>query len=231
MKVSAVIVTRGDVDLSEILESLPNEWERIVWDNGFHGYPHADVYKDGDDWRPDGPPGKVTDLSVYGRYAAIEYAKGDLIYAQDDDCIVSDPQAIVDTWLESGKYPFDGRDSPWGADPRDYVDHVVCNMPANFRHAFYQEHALVGFGAVFHRDVPARAFGHFDSHYPPMTNQTAFFYRTCDIVFTALTPRVLVDVDYQDMPWATAENRMWKQSYHREERAKMLELVLKVRDG
>ena len=57
-----------------------------------------------------------------------------------------------------------------------------------------------------------------------------FFHRTCDIVFTGLTPYTMVDVDYQDMPWATADNRMWKQSYHREERARMLELVLKVRD-
>ena len=38
------------------------------------------------------------DLSVYGRYAAIEDARGDLIYVQDDDVIVSDPQAIVDAW-------------------------------------------------------------------------------------------------------------------------------------
>jgi hypothetical protein len=58
-----------------------------------------------------------------------------------------------------------------------------------------------------------------------------FWHRTCDIVFTALTPRVLVDVPYEDLPWASAENRMWKQPTHREERGRMLELVRQVRDA
>lgn len=60
--------------------------------------------------------------------------------------------------------------------------------------------------------------------------QLAFWRRTCDIVFTALTPRVLVDVPYVNLPWASDSNRMWKQAQHIEERQRMLELTLKVRD-
>ena len=204
MNVTAIIVTRGDHDLSDILDSLPTEWERIVWDNGFHGYPHADIYKDGNDWRPDGPPGEVRDLSVYGRYAAIEYAKGDLIYVQDDDVLVRDPQAIVRGW---NRY--------------ESMDHVVCNMPQEFRHSFYEDHALVGFGACFHRDAPRRAFERM-----PWPEH---FVRTCDIVFTSLTPRVLVDVPKRNLPWANDDNRMWMQPKHQAERSRMLDLCKEAR--
>lgn len=227
MNVSAIIVTRGDVDLSPILDSLPVEWERLVWDNG---EPTGFHYRDGNDWRPDGFPGPVSNLSVYGRYAAIEYASNDLIYVQDDDCIVSDPQAVVNA-LRVSRHPKDGdvmnpNNVAWATDT------VVCNMPANFRHSFYQEHALVGFGACFHQDAPWRAFKQFQEAWKGREEASVqMFQRTCDIVFTALTPRVLVDVPYEDAPWASAPNRMWRQPTHREERQRMLDLVLKVRDG
>ncbi len=38
---SAVIVTRGDVDLREVVESLPREWEIIVYDNGADEDPYT----------------------------------------------------------------------------------------------------------------------------------------------------------------------------------------------
>lgn len=63
--VSAVLVTRGDVDLSPILASLPFA-DVVVWDNS-----------------------KRQDLGVFGRYAAIAEAKHDVIYTQDDDVLVS----------------------------------------------------------------------------------------------------------------------------------------------
>lgn len=64
-KVSAVLVTRGDVDLTPILDSLPFK-DIVVWNNAE---------------RPE-------DLSCYGRYAAIAEAKNQFIYHQDDDLIV-----------------------------------------------------------------------------------------------------------------------------------------------
>lgn len=217
--VSAIIVTRGDVDLTPILDSLPQEWEKVVWNNDTG--PTVRVY-DGSHVV------KMGDLSVYGRYAAIEYATGDLIYVQDDDCVVSDPQAIVDALRISGhpggfKGYFEGG---WR------TDLVVCNMPPEFRHDFYVDHALVGFGAAFHRSAPARAWGrltavHGDAGFP---RDWAYgpFLRTCDVVFTALTPRVLVDVPKTDLPYANDDNRMWRQPEHQAERARMLDLVKKV---
>jgi hypothetical protein len=69
-QVSAVIVTKGDVDLKPILDSLPFN-DIVIWDNS-----------------------KREDLKVYGRYAAVKEAKHSIIYTQDDDCIV-DAAAIV----------------------------------------------------------------------------------------------------------------------------------------
>lgn len=249
MNVSAIIVTRGDVDLKPVLRSLPEEWEVLVWNNGI-GTISRRVLTETLARIVTGR-GELPDLAVYGRYAAIEYASNDLIYVQDDDCVVSDPTAIVDAWIEQNPVVAIGN-------PDDYPppwEGVVCNMPANFRaRHFYDEHSLVGFGACFHRDAPFRAFEkfalgawgvqapvvdgesiHYVWEYGDVVNShpddRGLFNRTCDIVFTTLTPRVLVDVLYEDLPWASADNRMWKQPTHQEERQRMLDLVLKVRDS
>lgn len=221
MNVSAVIVTRGDVDLAPILESLPGEYEVIVWDNLAGMYWARDPVLN---QRPAYERVRVDDLAVYGRYAAIEHAAGELIYVQDDDVVVSDPAAIVDGWQRI-------RGKALLGEP-DLINHVVCNMPTEFRHDFYEQHALVGFGACFHRDAPARAFDRFWYDHPvflPAFAET--FNRTCDVVFTALSPRVLVDVPIESLPYAHDANRMWKQARHQEERARMLELALRVRDS
>lgn len=65
-EISAVIVTKGDVDLSPIMESLPFD-DVVIWDNSK----------------------EPVDRKVYGRYLGIERAKHDFIYVQDDDCIVN----------------------------------------------------------------------------------------------------------------------------------------------
>lgn len=223
VKVAAIIVTRGDQDLSPIIAGLP-DWETLVWDNG-----------QGKLWRFDEDQDSVLidvdDLGVYGRYAAIEHTDAELIYVQDDDVIVSDPEALAKVWELHGSYPWDGRtDEPWGSDPRDFLDHVVCNMPPEFRHDFYEEHALVGFGACFHRDAPGQAFAQVVTAFATPAD-IDWFHRTPDIVFTALTPRVLVDVPKEDLPWAHHETRMWKQPGHQAERVRMLDLVRQVRDG
>lgn len=211
MNISAIIVTRGDQTdgVERIIDELPEEWEKLVWDNGalaLYAYPPPNRY-----WN-------VDDLGVYGRYAAIEYVSNDLIYVQDDDCIVSDPQAIVNEWRAVERFNLDHHPG------MPYADHVVCNMPPEFRHDFYRDHALVGFGAVFHRDAPARAFRRFQG-----CGSAAMFQRTCDIVFTALTPLALVDVPVEHLPYAHDDNRMWRQPSHVGERAAMLELVRRAR--
>ena len=73
LKVSACLVTRGDVDMTTILNSLPFD-DVIVWNNA-----------------------EREDLACYGRFAAIAEAKHDLIYVQDDDLMVPLP-ALLKAW-------------------------------------------------------------------------------------------------------------------------------------
>ena len=197
-KVTACIVTRGDHDLDEIYFSLADADIPLikVWDNSK----------------------RDTDLSVYGRYALVEETDSELIYVQDDDCVLP-PEAIQ---YMVGTYPSVPRDG-WP---------VLANQPEPFRHEFYSDHCLVGFGAVFHRDAPKRAFDRFEEESgDAYVEASPLFQRTCDIVFTGLTPRVLVDVPYANLPWATDESRMYRQHELVGERFKMLDLVRKVRDG
>jgi len=80
--VTACLVTRGNVDMQPILDSLIFD-KVIVWDNS-----KRDV-----------------DEKAYGRYAAAEEAETEVVYFQDDDVILNaDTQrALLATW-EPGMY-------------------------------------------------------------------------------------------------------------------------------
>lgn len=73
--VSAVLVTRGDVDLGPIIETLPYG-ELVIWDNSKRPY----------------------DAGVFGRYVAIGETTRPLVYFQDDDCLVSCHDALLAAW-------------------------------------------------------------------------------------------------------------------------------------
>lgn len=71
MKISAVIVTRGDRDISDAIDSINpvcgGEFDEIiVWDNSK----------------------AIKDLKVFGRFAGAFIARNDFIYIQDDDCLI-----------------------------------------------------------------------------------------------------------------------------------------------
>ena len=212
MMISACLVTRGDIDMHPIVDSLPNEWEVVIWNNGAGlctvlppGRPKSGY----SEW-------EIEDCAVYGRYAAIAHASGDLIYVQDDDVLVSEPATIATIGLGIRM----NAEEPM-------MDVIVCNMPQEFRHSFYEEHALSGFGAVFPRSLPDRTFQWFREHCTAELPE-GMFNRTCDIVMTGLTQRVLVDYPIEHMPYASDENRMWKQPSHQGERNQMLGYVKAV---
>ena len=99
--ISAVIVTRGDVDLGPVLK--PIDADEIIIVRGHGG--------------------------VLERWEAAKRAKHDVIYVQDDDCVV-DYAAVVTAY-----------------DPAM----VTCNMLASHRSDYPDGIALVGWGSVFHR--------------------------------------------------------------------------------
>lgn len=76
-QVTAVVVTRGDVDLTEILKSLECFGHTIVWDNSKRFQ-------------------RQFDHQVYGRYGAIQALGESVVYTQDDDCLLDNPAAICE---------------------------------------------------------------------------------------------------------------------------------------
>lgn len=77
--VTAVIVTRGDVDLDPILETLIFP-DVIVWDNS----------------------ARPNDLGAAGRYAGVAEAQTPIVFFQDDDCIVSPgaQRALLEAYVD-----------------------------------------------------------------------------------------------------------------------------------
>lgn len=209
--------------MTPIVESFPPDWEVLIYDNGLGV---CRIYSGGE-WEI--TASGLPDLSVYARYAAIDYASHDLIVTQDDDCIVSDPEAIVAEWEHESRMRAGTDES---GDDRLYLAHVVCNMPQEFRHDFYTDHALVGFGAVFHRGAWKTALRRFGSYMTEgqfdITTEPVFM-RTCDIILTGMLDRVLVDVPKTNAPFASDPDRMWKQPTHVAERTQTLELVKAAR--
>lgn len=223
MNVSVCIATRGDVPLRPIFLSIPRGWEIVWWNNGDGT---VTVTNSDEGHFVDVQCSGVPDLGPHARFAAIEYASHDLILVQDDDVIVSDPQAIVDAWVRAGRIL--GRcPVPGGEDVT--IDHVVCNMPPEFR-IHYPDSAMVGFGAVFHRDAPEKAFSRFFAYHHNMSRTDPLFLRESCRIFTTLTPGVLVDVAKTDMPYASDPNRLWMQPGHIKSRDTALDLAREVRD-
>jgi len=123
--ISAVLVTKGDVDLSPILESLPFD-DIVVWDNSK----------------------RKLDVKVYGRYLGIAEAKHEWIYVQDDDCVVPVREFIERA--EKGAGPL----SPI-CDNRMTQEEIACNIPSPGHRRAYAPLgiSLVGWGALFHRNL------------------------------------------------------------------------------
>lgn len=86
--VSAVLVTRGNVDMAPILETLPYD-DIVVWDNSKR--PH--------------------DLRTFGRYCALSEVKHEIVYFQDDDVLFVDHQRLLDLY-EPGVV-IANMDPPW----------------------------------------------------------------------------------------------------------------------
>ncbi len=182
--VSAVLVTRGDVDLEPIIETLPFG-ELVIWDNAT---------------RP-------VDYGVFGRYVAIAETTRPLVYFQDDDCLVSCHEQLLEAW-EPG--------------------YVVGNaFDDKERLKRYEGTTLLGWGSLFEADLPWQTFTEYARHHPMEELWMGWSIDRLDhdiwdlaglgaeIVFPMLTPSRTITHGVtwldEDGPVMERENRMWKQ--------------------
>lgn len=167
--VTAVVVTKGGYDISPVIDSLKRIGEVIVWDNSK----------------------AVTDRKVFGRYLAAMSAKNDIIYVQDDDCIVP-TEAVFSYWPDP-----EGR--------------MLCNVPVSRRKDYVKRMpiTLVGWGSLFHR-VDLEVFKKYLDKYP----EDELFDRECDRVFSYLVPHVEIEVPFQHLDYAFGSDRMGLEQRH-----------------
>lgn len=89
-RIAAVIVTKGDVDLEPIIDTLP--YDRIeVWDNSK----------------------TVLDAKTFGRWLAAERIPSELFYFQDDDVIFTEHEALLREHAKTGSAATLNMPSPW----------------------------------------------------------------------------------------------------------------------
>jgi len=189
-KVCAVLVTRGDVELAPIIDTMPYG-EVVVYDNSKRPY----------DWK------------VYGRYVAISETQKPVIYFQDDDCLVTCHEALLEAYV-----------------PGVVVGNMLDHHPP--RLATYHDTTLLGWGALFDRELPFNAFAQYGRFYP-----IDWEFKTglgAETVFPMLsqTKTIIEGIEWLDQDGAVFQrpNRMWQQKGFYPERDFWLERAREVRD-
>ena len=181
-EVSAVLVTRGDVEMGAIIDSIraAGVEDIVVWDNA---------------QRP-------VDLQCYGRYVAINEARHEIIYHQDDDLIAPVAEILA------------------AYDPVADCNSIVANNRAD------EEWRLTAMGVVFRRGL-AHCFDEYIARYGFDDD----FCRICDVVFAYQHEYRRIVLGYTDLPWQTAPNSMYLQPGHMEVRERALQRTLELPVG
>ena len=150
---------------------------------------------------------------VWERWEAVSRCKCDVIYTQDDDAVINVPAVLAA--YQPGL--------------------VTCNMPKDHRPDYPDDIALVGWGAVFDREMVwggnaeekwwTGAFGRYmDGGY-----DDPVFRRECDRVFTGLSPLKLIDVGKIDLPHAHGADRMGREARHGTDLAEIRRRIYAIR--
>jgi hypothetical protein len=122
------------------------------------------------------------DLGIYARFAAIKDAEFDVIATQDDDIIFRHWEELLalykpGVFVTAYPQPCDGPGGiPW-----------------------------ISTGAVFHKDLPFKAFNKYLEHYPFDHFLT---HRAADAVFCLLTPFEIHPMPYEELGWAKDDGRV-----------------------
>lgn len=168
-EVTAVIVTRGDVDLAPILDSLIFT-DVVIWDNSVE-----------------------TNEMTYGRALAVERAKHDVIFSQDDDIVHSpeNQQAILDAYR-----PGVLTGCMWSEWSAGALAQGIENG--------YDDLVFAGSGSVYDHEVPRRAVELYLEHY----SLDDFFRLWADTIIGILAPNRQLDIRFDALPVAENGDRM-----------------------
>lgn len=180
VKVSAILIKYQRIDeLAKIIETLKQ-------------YPFIDEILIHDNTKQN--------IKMYGRYYAVRRARNQMIYVQDDDCIVGNLNQIYNYFVK-GK-----------------CTELVNGMKPE-RAPFYAGlDTLVGWGAFFNKDWIGVLDWYLDKY-----GMDQIFLRETDRIFTSLcravAPRVTVPAVIMDFPSAMSPNALSLQREHEQSRA------------
>lgn len=190
-RVSAVIVTKGNVDLRPVLDSLIFD-DVVVYDNS-----------------------REPDRMTYGRVLALDRCRHDVIFSIDDDIThTTDNQLrIVDHYqpgvLTGCMWP------EWSDGARQQgIEHG------------YDDLVFPGSGAVYDRDLPGRAVDRYLEHFP----LDEFFLLWCDTIVGVLAANKQLDIRFDALPWAEADDRMCNLPHAAENKRDAIRRARWVRD-
>lgn len=125
----------------------------------------------------------------YGRYLGAIEAKNDIIYTQDDDCIVRNLPDLLSKW--------DGTQ--------------IVNLLKPSHIPLYINHTMAGWGMLFNRHWAECLESYIDKY-----GEDYIFRRECDRIFSILSPVPFktYEGDIVDFPSAYNHNALYQQSNH-----------------
>lgn len=142
----------------------------------------------------------------YGRYLGAIKAKNDIIYTQDDDCIVRNLPDLISKW--------DGTQ--------------IVNLLKPSHIPMYGNHTMAGWGMLFDRrwaDCLQRYIDRWGDDY--------IFRRECDRIFSILCPTGFSTYpgDIEDFPSANDESALYRQSDHESTKCLAIKRAKEIRDN
>lgn len=159
---------------------------------------------------------KLENLRCYGRYVLARQTSNELVFTQDDDCIVNNIDQIYEAYLAAPDR------IACGLDP----SHYDLWEKGNFTYKEAQL-AMVGWGAFFPRQwCEEETFAPYIAAY----GKDQMFYRESDRIFSILLNRqhtpVLADIEH--LPGNSDENAMWKEDKHFRSRDAAIDRCLNI---
>ncbi len=179
-QVTAVIVTRGDVDLNPVLDSLIFD-DVVIWDNS---KPAPADYMNT----------VVGDQMTYGRVLAGALGKHDVIYSQDDDIVhTAENQLRIISEYEPGVLT----GCMWAEWSLGAYQQGISGG--------YDDLVFPGSGSVCDRNTTNEAVVSYIRHFP---FDDDFFRLWCDTIVGVIAPTKQLDIRFDILPCAENDNRM-----------------------